>query len=160
MFNISGTLPKLLKLPEKNSYSFEQGTGVISTDFDGVSNSRQQTINNFHKLKAEWHLTSEEYDYFQGFFEIRLNKGMYPFLLDLIIDTPNNQEYACKFVADSIQITEPTEYSFVVNAELEVYPNNNKDYQALLVLIYEDSDAIYSLIDRIDQFANVDCDVL
>ena len=160
MFDTS-SLEKLPLRPEKSSYSFNHAINTITTNFtEGLTHSRTSYKNNVYTVQVEWHFSAEEYAYFQAFYQLYTAYGINPFLIDLIIDESEVQEFTVKFVPDTLEISEPGQYAFIVNAELEVYPIDNTDYQAILVLVYEDAEALYSLTDAISQFANVDCEPL
>ncbi len=159
MFDITG-LDRLPFLPEKGGYSYDRGSNLAVADFDGQTLSREATEHDIHIAKATWHLTDDEYDYFQAFYHLTLDKGSLPFLLEMIGENPDNTDYVVKFISDSMVMSEPTSNTFIVKASLEIYPNDPDDYQSALVLIYEDETEFYAILNQLNIFVNVDCEIL
>lgn len=110
-------------LPEKSSYVYQKQSGVISTDIaGGLSRSRLDLVGTASLVNCQWIFTAEEYEYFQYFFRFIAKEASNSFICPLILDKRTQQDFICKFVVDSIELSQPSAFSFIVTASLEVEP--------------------------------------
>jgi len=125
----TGSFETLPFIPERSGYSANQADGVISVELDGgASRRRQDVIGKASNVSVQWRLTYKEYDYFRAFLQLISKNASKSFRMGLILDSPDVTEYTCKFVPDSVSVSDPSGAHYIVTAQLEVLPNVNENY--------------------------------
>lgn len=130
-------MEKLTLAPDRNGYTFTDPAEVLSVQLDGgASKYRTDILNANKKLSVNWTLDRIGFNYFRSFFNVFVNKGVDPFLLELFIDDPfNATEHECHFIPGSVKLSQQSGDMFLVSAQLEVKPvsmdQTNLDYAAI-----------------------------
>ena len=152
-------LEKLLLIPEQSSYRYGPDNSVITTTLDGgYSKSRTDLVNNASIVSCSWLLKDYHYQYFRAFFKAATDKGVFPFLIDLILDQPYLEEYEAKFIPESVQMDTPQGLMYTVTADLEVIPIADIEFAQGIVDAYTPGG--YDYLYNLEQLVNVDLEPL
>jgi hypothetical protein len=131
-------MEKLPFPPEQATYVYGSTKDVVSTELDGgYSRTRRDIVGSASTISVTWNFDLEDYQYFRSFYNSACGRGAYPFLIDLLLDQPYLEEYVAKFVANSVETSEPFGLSRVVSAKLEVIPNEDLEADAITLLLYQ-----------------------
>lgn len=133
------TIYKLAMCPDQSGYSFQRGTNFseIQTG-SGNTRIRRTSKNAEHIVTVSWTTDKDGYDFLQAFY--RLWESQSPkikhFILDLIIDNANLQEYECYFTAGGApNLVSVSGFCYQVSAQLRVRPLRvNRDNDEVIVL--------------------------
>lgn len=117
-------LTKFIYPPESSGYSTEDPAEVISIKLDGgAPRYRRDKTGSTYKVSVRWVFDQVQYRYFRAFFNVFINRGADPFLIDLILDYAEPTEHKAYFVPGTIRLTEQRGHYYGVTAELDAYPN-------------------------------------
>jgi hypothetical protein len=111
-----------IKLPiDKEGYSVQYGSNVLRTELEGgAGRYRLDKIGATHLVNVQFRTDRAGYDYFKAFYRTTINYGADPFIIDLVIDTDEVDEYTARIVPGSLSLKEQSGLSYVVVAQLEV----------------------------------------
>ncbi len=122
-------LPKLMLPPDQAQYAAAPAATSVSTKLDGgASRFRADQLGAAFELIVQWTMSAENFDYLIAFYRTAINYGADPFLIDLLLDSGDMQEYTAHFMPETFGLTGQMGETFVVGAKLEVVPN--PDYAA------------------------------
>lgn len=112
---------KIPLIPSRASYQVGSPRGAVrSVELDGgASYMRRGVLNGARQVSVSFVLDPDEYDLLCGFYRIYLDKPQF-FLMDLIIDHADLEEYQITFVPDTFRLTSQAGLSYTVSATLEV----------------------------------------
>lgn len=145
-------LEKLNLLPDQSGYAYSPENELVSIKLDGgLSRSRKDITGAASKVDVKWIFTLEEFQYFQAFFSFVTSRGALSFLLDLLLDRPETEEFTCKFVPNTLVVTNEG-LARMVSAQLEVLPKPDLVLDEIIVALYGRSD----MLDPLEQLVNVD----
>ena len=131
-------MEKLELTPEQSTYAVGNDNSVISTSLTGgYSRSRVDVANSSAIVQCTWRLKDYEYQYFRAFFQSITYKGTAVFLIDLLLEQPYLEEYQAKFVPDSVEMANPEGLTYEVQAELEVIPIVDEEFNLALIGVYD-----------------------
>lgn len=148
-------LSKLTLRPEQATYAVGAPTGIVTTELDGgFSRSRRDIISSASIIDCTWFLNLDQFQYMKAFFNTRTNRGIDPFLIDLLLDQPYLVEYEAKFVPDSFKMVDPLGLSRKITAQLEVIPIDDPELDDVTIIFYEDN-----MFNSLEQLANFDLNV-
>lgn len=148
------TIYKLDMCPDQAGYGVQRGTNYNEIQ-TGAGNTRirRTSKNAEHIVTVSWTTDKNGYNFLQAFY--RLWESQSPkiehFVLDLVIDDAELQEYECYFVAGSApNLTSVLGFCYKVSAQLRVRPTKpNKEQDELIVL------QIDKLVNLLEKLANV-----
>lgn len=144
------TLQKLALPPEQASYSVSATEDILTVKLrGGLSRSRKDAINSACIINCTWRLNVGDYQYFRAFFNTATQKGLLPFLIDLLLEQPYLEEYEARFIPDTVTMSEPLGLSRLCSAQLEVIPVVDTEMDEILILIYGTD-----ILNYIEHFAN------
>ena len=152
-------MEKLNLLPEQSSYVYGNDGSIISTTLDGgYSRSRVDQFKSTSIINCTWRLYDYHYQYFRAFWIVETEKGVYPFLIDLILDQPYLEEYEAKFVPGTLNMSNPEGLTYEISADLEVIPVRDDEYSQSLIDAYT-ADG-YGYLNLLEKLVNVDLEPL
>jgi len=152
-------MEKLNLLPEQSSYVYGNDGSIISTTLDGgYSRSRVDQFKSTSIINCTWRLYDYHYQYFRAFWTVITEKGVYPFLIDLILDQPYLEEYEAKFVPGTLNMSNPEGLTYEISADLEVIPVRDDEYSQSLIDAYT-ADG-YGYLNLLEKLVNVDLEPL
>lgn len=119
----------LLLRPDAGSYSQEEGAEVIAVALDGGSaRYRRDKIGASRTVSAAWTMNPEEYAYWRAFWHTSTQRGALPFVCDLVgEDGQGPQPHTCRFVPGTVSLGSQMGRTYVMQATLEVTPQNMSD---------------------------------
>ena len=121
-------MKKFIITPDNSSYSVADGKEVIAVQLDGgAARYRRDIIGATSTVNVSWILGREQYLYLRSFYRGITGKGATPFLIDLILDDFELTEHKAYFIPGTMQLTGQKGLTHWVSAQLEVYPNEDKD---------------------------------
>ena len=130
-------MEKMLIPPNQATYSYQTPKALIAAELDGgFSRTRADVAGAVAIVDCSWTLDVEGYQYFRAFFNSSTNKGITPFLIDLILDHPWPQEHEAKFVIDTVNMDSPIGLSYNQTAQLEVKPVYDLELDAVVAMVY------------------------
>jgi len=116
-------LTKFIFKPEQDGYSVAPGKTTLSVQLDGgASRSRLDMLGATFPVSVEWNFSPAEYKYAFAFYNSVTKSGSLPFLIDLLLDAPEINEYEAKFVPDTFKLSSQRGWNYKVTAQLEVKP--------------------------------------
>lgn len=116
-------LQEIKVLPEQGSYAVQYSESSISTSLDGGrSRFGTYTKNDAEVVNVQYNLNQSDYQYFKAFYNTVTKKGALPFLSKLYLHSSDLTTHVCKFVDNSVRLTNNRGNAFVVSASLEVSP--------------------------------------
>jgi hypothetical protein len=117
-------LTEIRVLPEQGSYSVEYSKSALAVSLDGGRSRFGAHIKNGAEfVNVQYSLNQHDYQYFKAFYNTVTKKGALPFLSKLYLHSADLTTHKCKFVKDSVRLTNQRGNSFIVSATLEVSPN-------------------------------------
>ncbi len=126
-------LKKLLLTPERNSYSYDVPTNVISVQLAGGGpRMRVDQLGMTTRINLSFNLQTSEYDYLRAFYRLTIAEGGLPFYMDLILDTHDVKQYKCAFVPGTLKLASQSGLAYFVNATVEVWPLPDDNLQLTL----------------------------
>ncbi len=113
-------MDRLLFLPEKNSYSFNDPTQTKTRQLDGPMGFYAKDIpGKSFIVTCRWLLTLDEYlDFFE--FYKQKSENLENFLIGLFIDNSDLIDYKAVFIQKSFQISEQNGDTISISINLEV----------------------------------------
>lgn len=108
-------------LPERSGYAYNNNSGLLTVEVEGgLSKSRADFVGGGNIVDVTYQLTADEYEFFMIFYNTIAEKGAAEIVAPLILDGRSVEEYTCKFVPNSVQMSEPNGSRYIVNCQLEV----------------------------------------
>jgi hypothetical protein len=115
-------LPKVEIPPDQDNFSLTDEADVLTVRLDGgASRYRLDKTGSTSRCTVQWTTDRDGYTYLRGFYRTVKN-GALPFLIDLYYDESILTEHQAYFIPGSFKLARQYGYTFVVAAELEVYP--------------------------------------
>lgn len=115
---------KLKLIPDSEGYLVEHPDIVIHTQLSGgAGRYRRDKLGATYPVTVQWTLDPVEYNALVGFYQNVTKQGVLPFLIDLVIENSNLEEYAARFVPLSFRLLEQKGLMYKVGATLAVTPN-------------------------------------
>jgi len=109
--------------PTQSGYGAQFDEGIITAKLDGGPSFRRLDVPGAPiMVNVGWVLTHEQYCTFMGLYRTWARSGGDPFLIDLILETPDAAEYVASFVPGSVRLTSKNGSAFMVSAQLEALP--------------------------------------
>lgn len=128
---------KLLLRPDEQSYTVEEPSVALQTDVKGGPNRyRRDVLNQTMKATVQFTLGPNEYQYLRSFYQV-VNKGVDPFMIDLLIETSELRTYVANIVPGTWRLSKVIGHSFTVRFELEIQPNDDGLDYASMVAAFE-----------------------
>lgn len=132
-------LTELVIPPEQATYSVADGKEVVSTQLEGgAARYRRDILGSTSKVNATWRVGPDGYRYLRAFYRSVTVSGSLPFQIGLILDEPTITTHKAYFVSGSMQLQEQKGLSYVVGAQLEVYPAEPSEYDSDFVFIFNE----------------------
>lgn len=111
---------KLQHTPDESSYSLKFGEEVRSVPVEGgASRCRRDQLGSTGVIQVTWTLDQNEFASFRQTYHA-LRAGSWPFLIDLLNEAGNLQEYVANFVPGSIRLQRTSGRTYTVGAKLEI----------------------------------------
>lgn len=108
-------------LPVRSGYAFNSNSELITANVNGgLSRSRKDFVGGGNIVDVEYVLTAGEFDFFMKFYDLFAGRGANNITAPLILNQKEVTEYPCKFVPNSLRVSEPNGSRYVVTAQLEV----------------------------------------
>ena len=124
---------KLQLTPDQANYQFAASNDVIRTKVaGGAARYRLDQLNSDQGVDIQFTLNPTEYQYLRAFYKY-CGLGADPFLMDLILETPDLQEYVAHFRPNTWKLTAVKGNSYTVKMTLDVAPNSHGINYAELV---------------------------
>lgn len=147
--------------PDRSSYAFKYNSGIVSTELDGgMSKVRLDVVGNTSIVNCSWVLKNDEFEYFMIFYHVIAKQGAAEFKLDLILNKPELQETTCRFVPDSLEVSEPSGLSYFVSAQLEVKPIIDESFTMIGLTLASNPEVIARMCIQLEQLVNTDLSVI
>lgn len=141
---------KMKLCPQQSGYSVVHGFNRVIQDTGYMPRSRVAVKRQGHQVPVTWLTDKNGYDYLVAFFNLQQNSNEEYFLLDLIVDSADLQEYRCMF-RSGIQLTQVSGKAFWVSAELYVRAKKrNSDQDEVIEL------GVLDLINPLEKLVNED----
>lgn len=142
---------KLQLSPDSATYTVTDGNEVAYTNLDGgAGRYRRDVLNSSSIVTCQWTLNRDDYQYMRAFYRSGVESGSLPFLIDLVLDMPYQQEFEVYFIPNSMKLVEQSGYMYKVAANLEVIPiAADTDYDLGTVTLY----SIYNSIEEPEIFS-------
>lgn len=122
----AGIAGKLELAPDQANYSTRLGSESASVRHEGnAGNYRRSYFNAARRVTVLWYCDANEYEYLQEAYRSWVASGGVPFLIDLILQTPDLVEHKACFIPGSFGLRSHSGLSYTVGAELEVEPTPN-----------------------------------
>jgi hypothetical protein len=119
------TLPVLNLKPQSAGYAVDFGNQVLATKLDGgASRYKQDILGAAHIVDVTWLCTPQAYNYLMAFWRTAISNGLFPFQLDMMLDTASFITYQCRFIPGTLKLMGITGITYTVKAQLEVVPNS------------------------------------
>lgn len=150
---------KLRLIPQQSSYSVEDGTDVIRTELDGgAGRYRRDVVGSASRATVAWNLTQAEYAYMRAFYRTATQYGSEPFLMDMVLNSPDLTEHKAFFFPGSLKLNSIKGLTYSVSAEVEVVPNvEDTDFDTSLLDLFDAYDGSYvPTLNQLEQFTNID----
>ena len=149
---------RMTVLPDEGSYGYGSDNSIVSNRLDGgASRSRRDQINSASVINCTWTVNPADYQYLRAFFNYYTNRGVKPFLIELILDQPYLEVYQAKFIANTFETPELAGNAYIVSADLEVVPNHDPEFDEMVLHIYELGGMDY--LNILEQLANYDLEI-
>jgi len=152
------TLPRFNVLPQEAGYSATGGARFHYADLDGGRGRRRRRfIGTTNRVSVTFLFDTTEYGYWEAFRRTAISEGSLPFLLDLILDTPDPVTYEVALMPDSVQM-QPNGDARIVQMELEVKPLPvDTEFDLATLAAFEAGGDLYpDLLARLAVFVNED----
>lgn len=155
-------LPKLALDIDETQYSVKPGNEVEEVRVEaGTAWRRKDFAGAPNQVALRLVMRAFAYNYFMAFWRTTLDRGLKPFLIDLIIDDAGMAEYQAVFVADSVGFSRSGDAHFVTGTlEVKRRPDETVNDSSIVALYDEYGDYTTDLFERLARFANVDLAVL
>ena len=115
-------------IPDQASYAVTDGEEVISVSLDGGSSRfRRDILRSPFLVNVKWTLSQDEYNYIRAFYKTGVESGSSPFLIQLLIDSGELEEYEAHFVPNSFKLSSVKATSYTVTSQLEVIQKNRNE---------------------------------
>lgn len=141
---------KMKLCPQQSGYSVAHGFNRVIQDTGYMPRSRVAVKRQGHQVPVTWLTDKNGYDYLVAFFNLQQNSNEEYFLLDLIVDSADLQEYRCMF-RSGIQLTQVSGKAFWVSAELYVRAKKRSDEQDEIIEL-----GVLDLINPLEKLVNED----
>jgi hypothetical protein len=115
--------------PDANGYKAVPGNAVVSVDLDGGDpRVRGDKVGIVSTVDVQWTVGTDDFDYLMAFFRTGAGAngvpGCLPFFVDLVgIDSSQSQTYTAKFVPGTFGLKSQSGLTYIVGAQLWVFPN-------------------------------------
>lgn len=151
-------LPELKLAPDNSAYSVKDGSQVVTTQLGGgAGRYRRDILGATSRVSVTWKCDPSEYQYLKSFHRATLSFGALPFSVGLVLDTPELVSYKAYFVPDSLQLQSQQGLTYVVIAELEVYPLPVTSFDSDYVQIFDEFGPYFAVFEAmLHQIVNVD----
>jgi hypothetical protein len=152
-------LTKLNLEVDQPGYGGDFGQPVHSAQLDGgPSWTRRKFLGTVFNMTAQFTLDPLQYSYWQAFYRGVIAEGSSPFLLDLIVQQGELEEYEVKIVPGTMRLLGIAGDARVIAMELEVVPNaQDADLDASNLLLYQlYGDEGPAILARLRKLVNVD----
>ena len=153
-------LTRFILAPDNSSYSVTDGKEVIAVQLDGgAARYRRDILNSTRKVSVQWVTDREGYQYIRSFYRSVTVSGSIPFEIDLVLDMPTLTTHQAHFVPGSMILQSQRGLSYIVGAELEVYPNDESGSEIDYVDLFNEFkgwNKFAKFEDRLDILMNVD----
>jgi len=148
-------IQKLIIPPDRDGYSFTDGTQILSVKLDGgASKYRQDILDAASNFNVSWTCDPDEYNYLRAFYKKVVNYGALPFLIDLYYDNPFElTEHTAHIVPGTFGLKSQSGLKFIVSATIEVdqidMDQNNIDSAMLYGLFGNEYQTYNDLFDNL-----------
>lgn len=133
------SLIKLMLPPDQTSYTVTDGAEVVSVDLDGgAARYRRDILGATSRVAVQWTAGVDEYKYLRGFYRGITISGSLPFEIDLIVDANELTTHKAYFIPKSFALRQQQGLTYIVGAELEIYPADITDSLSAFVLLYNE----------------------
>lgn len=133
-------LPRMLLVPESDSYSETEGAEVIATRLDGgQARYRRDKIGVTTLASVQWKMNPGQYQYWRAFFVGVLKRGTLPFICQLVSeDGTGPSDHVCTFVPGSVAKPGQQGLTYIQTAQLEVVPlPHDEVFDVAVVALFE-----------------------
>lgn len=123
--------------PDSANYTETAGVDVVSTKLDGgFSAFRLDKLGSASDVTVTWSVGTGDYNYLRAFF--RQTKAQ-PFTINLVLDDAAQDTYTAYFQPGTFGIQSVSGETYIVQATLEVQPNDeDDDYDLSLIAVIND----------------------
>jgi hypothetical protein len=129
-------LAELALPPDQSGYALTMSSGVIMTELDGGRpRIRRDVIGESHRVRVQWTLCRDSYDFMLAFYRTAIDRGALPFLATLLIDDRMPAKYECTMQPGSFSMGNHSGHRFVISATLFVVPRADTAEDDNLLLI-------------------------
>lgn len=130
-------LIELVIPPDQAGYAASDGSEVVSAKLDGgASRRRRDIIGATSTVNVAWTCNEPKFKYLRSFYRAVTQSGATPFNVGLLLDEPEITMHKAYFVSGSMQLQSQRGLTYVVVAQLEVYPLPVKQSDANYVEFY------------------------
>lgn len=148
-------LIELVIPPDQAGYAVTDGSEVVSAQLDGgASRRRKDIIGATSTVNVSWTCNPAKYKYLRAFYKGVAEGGATPFNIGLLLDEPEITKHKAHFVPGSMSLQSQTGQTYVVAAQLEVYPlpvdPNALDFVTVYGELGEDSAFLLNRIINVD----------
>lgn len=148
--------------PNSAFYTARDGNTVVGTELDGgLGRYRQDQLNASHKVQCQWVLESkEDFRLWRYFYRGVALSGASRFLMDLVIDDGEIEEFTCNFVPGTYSLDSINGPVHTVSSEIEVKPNAlDAEYYAAIWMLdsqYGDELTAQDTLNQLEILVNID----
>lgn len=132
---------KLSLVPQQAQYSVDaEEAAILRVQLDGgAGRYRRDLLGATQVVNVTWALDPGEYHYIQAFYRA-VGRGATPFLVDLILEGQELDEYTVNFLPGTFRLAGVSGLRYQVSASLEVRPSegiDDEDYNTALVDLFD-----------------------
>jgi len=132
-------LVELIIPPDQASYSVTDGKEVIATQLDGgAARYRRDVLGATSRVAVQWSVGPEKYRYLRSFYRAVAVSGSVPFNIGLLLDEAEITKHKAYFIPGSMALRQQMGLTYIIGAELEVYPAEVSPYAADYVFVYNE----------------------
>ena len=114
---------KLSIAPDEDNYQSTDGPRHVFSRHDGgLSRVRSDYVNSVYTVDVQWTLGPEEFQYMQTFYRV-MDRGVNPFLIDLILTSVEMREYTARIIPGTWKLAGVKGMATIIKARLEVLPD-------------------------------------
>lgn len=133
-------MDKLLLKPQKSSYAVQPPEDeVIRQQLQGGAGFyRADILGGTSLVDVSFSTDAKGHQYLWAFFRASTGRGSEPFLIDLILETPDFVESTAHFIPGSLRLTSTDGITYNNSCQLEVEATEeDEEFDAAVVLLYE-----------------------
>lgn len=121
--------------PDSANYAIAPNGDAISVQLDGGAGAyRLDKLDSAAFVTLTWTTDGDGYNYLMAFWRYSTKKGSLPFLISLVLDYKDAQNYTAYFQKGTFGLQSNSGDTYVIGATLEVIPATDTDAADLAII--------------------------